>query len=252
MDPAGPDCTMADAIFTEPRLAAIYDALDGDRTDLDLYVELVDEVEGRSVLDLGCGTGSLACQLASRGIEVVGVDPAAASLAMARRKPHAERVRWHEGDATTLPPSQVDVATMTGNVAQVFLDDAEWQAALRALQGALRPGGTLLFEVRDPARHAWREWTRDQSYRQLVVPGSGAIETWVEVTDLRPPFVSFLWTFVFGDDGATLTSASTLRFRSRDEITASVERAGFQVVTVRDAPDRPGLEFVFHCRKADA
>jgi 2-polyprenyl-3-methyl-5-hydroxy-6-metoxy-1,4-benzoquinol methylase len=32
----------------------------------------------RSVLDVGCGTGSFACMLAQRGIEVVGVDPAAA------------------------------------------------------------------------------------------------------------------------------------------------------------------------------
>jgi hypothetical protein len=138
---------------------------------------------------------------------------------------------------------------MTGNVAQVFLDDGEWHAVLRGLQGALRPGGTLLFEVRDPAREAWRGWTKEQTYRQLVVPGAGPIETWVEVTDLLPPLVSFQWTFVFGDDGAVLTSTSTLRFRSRAEITASVEGAGFEVVAVHDAPDRPGLELVFQCRK---
>ena len=95
---------MADAIFEEPRLAAIYDPLDGDRTDLDAYCALVDELGAGSVLDIGCGTGSFACRLAHHGTDVVAVDPAAASVDVARRKPDAERVRWVVGDATALPP----------------------------------------------------------------------------------------------------------------------------------------------------
>ena len=72
-----------------------------------------------TVLDVGCGTGTLACLLAARGLDVVAVDPAAASLDVARRKPGAGRVRWLHADATALPPLRVDLATMTGNVAQV-------------------------------------------------------------------------------------------------------------------------------------
>ncbi|MEJ7707650.1 MAG: class I SAM-dependent methyltransferase [Nocardioidaceae bacterium] len=66
------------------------------------------------VLDVGCGTGTFALLLADRGLEVIGVDPAAGSLDVARAKPGAERVRWIHGDATALPPMQVDLATMTG------------------------------------------------------------------------------------------------------------------------------------------
>jgi SAM-dependent methyltransferase len=114
---------MVDVLFAEPRLAEVYDPLDADRSDLDVYAALVDELGARSVLDVGCGTGTFACLLAERGKEVTGVDPAAASLAVARGKPGADRVRWLIGDATTLPPLQVDLVTMTGNVAQVFLTD---------------------------------------------------------------------------------------------------------------------------------
>jgi ubiquinone/menaquinone biosynthesis C-methylase UbiE len=49
-----------------------------------------------------------------------GVDPAGASLDVARAKLHVDRVRWLHGEAATLPPLHVDLATMTGNVAQVF------------------------------------------------------------------------------------------------------------------------------------
>jgi 2-polyprenyl-3-methyl-5-hydroxy-6-metoxy-1,4-benzoquinol methylase len=51
---------VADDIFEHPRLAAIYDALDSDRSDLDVYVAIADELGARRVLDVGCGTGTLA------------------------------------------------------------------------------------------------------------------------------------------------------------------------------------------------
>ena len=240
---------MSDAIFAEPRLAAVYDAFDGDRDDLAAYIALADEHGARSVLDIGCGTGTFACLMADRGLEVVGVDPAAASLDVARSKPGAERVRWVHGDVTELPPLQVDMVTMTANVAQVFLDDGAWAATLRAARTALRPGGLLVFESRRPERQAWTEWDRERSLRRAVVPDVGAVETWVEVTDVRGGLVSFRWTFAFDADDAVLTSDSTLRFRSRDELVDAVRSAGLELQDVRDAPDRPEAEFVVLARR---
>lgn len=238
---------MPDAVFAEPRLAELYDPLDPDRSDLDAYLALVDEVGVRSVLDIGCGTGTFACLLAERGVEVTAVDPAAASLEVARRKPHAERVRWFNGDATTLPPLQVDLVTMTGNVAQVFLADEDWAATLRAAHAALQRGGLLVFEARDPAQEAWRTWTRENTVQRLAIRGV-EVETWHDITDVSPPFVSFRTTFVFESDGAVLTSDSTLRFRDRDELGDSLLATGYSIEDVRDAPDRPGLELVFVAR----
>jgi SAM-dependent methyltransferase len=242
---------MADAIFEERRLAEIYDALDSDRSDLEPYLALVDEIGAGALLDIGCGTGTFACLAAQRGVEVTAVDPAAASLNVARRKPHAELVRWLIGDAPRLPPLQVDVATMTGNVAQVFLTDRDWTSTLRAARATLVPGGLLLFEVRDPTFEGWREWNREQSLRRVTIPSVGTVETWVELIDVRPPFVSFRTTFGFESDGAVLTSKSTLRFRGRSEIEDSLHALGYVVEQIRDAPDRPGREFVFLARKVE-
>jgi SAM-dependent methyltransferase len=249
-----------DAIFAERRLAEIYDPLDPDRGDLDLYLGVAAEFGARSVLDVGCGTGTFACLLAGSagqgsagqgsagqdgGVDVTGVDPAAASLDVARTKPGADRVRWLHGDATRLPPLQVDLATMTANVAQVFLTDEDWSATLRGIHAALRPGGHLVFETRDPARQAWLDWNRAATYKRADIPGVGEVETWTDVTAVRGDYVSFRSTFVFASDQATLTSHSTLRFRSRAEIDASLAEAGYAVIDVRDAPDRPGREWIY-------
>src|SRR5947209_6505298 len=98
-----------DAIFAEPKLAEIYDLLDGpDRPDLAPYLAIADEFHAHSVIDLGCGTGTLACRFASRGFEVVGIDPATASLDVAQRKVDGDRVRWITGTAVQLKGLDAD------------------------------------------------------------------------------------------------------------------------------------------------
>jgi SAM-dependent methyltransferase len=242
---------MPDAIFDDPRLAAIYDALDPDRSDLDAYVAMVAEFGARSVLDLGCGTGVFAIMLAQRGIEVLGVEPAEASLDVARAKPGSDRVTWIHGDASAIPVDvTVDAVTMTANVAQVFLTDGDWLATLAAIHAALRPGGRLIFESRDPARRAWEEWTQERTRSTTDVPGVGHVTEWVQVTDVVDDgeLVTFESPNVFEADGTVITSRSTLRFRSREEIEESLTAAGFVVDEVREAPDRPGRELVFVAR----
>jgi SAM-dependent methyltransferase len=236
---------VADATFEDPRLARVYDPLDPDRRDLDAYAALVVELGMRTVLDVGCGTGTFACLLASRGIEVVGVDPAAASLDVARAKPGADAVRWLLGDATTLPPLQVDGAFMTGNVAQVFTGDDEWAATLAAVRRSLHPGGWFVFETRVPAARAWERWTPADTRAVVDVPDVGEVESWTDVTDVTGDLVTFRSTTVFRRADLTLESVSTLRFRDRPTVTASLLAEGFEVVEVRDAPDRPGREHVF-------
>jgi SAM-dependent methyltransferase len=233
-----------DALFADPRLAPLYDAFDapepGVRPDLVAYLALAEEFGARRVLDVGCGTGNLALLLAGRGLAVTGVDPAAASLAVAAAKDPAGRVSWVHGDAAAVAGLGADLAVMTGNVAQVFLSDADWAAALRGVHGALRPGGAFVFETRRPEARAWEQWAV-----QRPAETAAGVERRFALTEVRPPLVSFRYTYRFLGTGEVITSDSTLRFRSREELAASLADGGFVVHDVREAPDRPGLEYVF-------
>lgn len=236
-----------DPIFSHPRLARIYDALDGDRDDLDLYIELIQGSEPDHVLDVGCGTGSLATRLVELGFNVTGADPAAASLAVARSKPHAQEIRWICASAAGLPMVGADVATMTGNAAQVFLTDSDWRAALAGVRAAIRGGSRFLFETRVPEQRAWEGWTEANTRRTLETP-EGPVEAWTELEQISLPFVTFVTMCRFLSDGEVLSSRSTLRFRSAHEVSESLHLAGYVVDDILDAPDRPGQEMVFLTR----
>ncbi|TYC96314.1 class I SAM-dependent methyltransferase [Arthrobacter echini] len=237
---------MPDAIFGHPRVARVYDPLDPDRSDLDTYMDLVDEFEATAVLDVGCGTGTFGSRLAmERGLRVLGVDPAGASVAVARTKAGADQVMWLVGiavdvaaDASNL--GQYDLATMTANVAQVFVDDDGWLANLRAIRTCLRPGGHLAFESRVPSDRAWERWTKELTHQVVDVEGEGPVEDWVQVTRVDGELVTFESPTIFLADGERIDSTSTLRFRTREALERSLLTAGFSGTEVRDLPYAPG------------
>lgn len=244
---------MPDAVFSHPRLAGVYDALDPDRSDLDAYVDLVGELGAASVLDVGCGTGTLACRLAAGGVEVLALDPAQASVEVARAKVGAEKVAWAVATVVEVAAhpdhaGRFDLCTMTANVAQVFLEDQEWLATLEAVRACLRRGGHLAFETRVPADRAWDRWTKQASHQVVDVAGQGLVEDWVQVTAVAGDLVTFDSPTIFLADGQRVESTSTLRFRTQAQIVESLQRSGFASVETRDLPYAPGRGWLFLAR----
>lgn len=127
--------------YTDPRLVALYDTVCEPRADLAFYIRLAGTLRASSIVDIGCGTGLLACELAGRGHRVTAVDPSPAMLDFARHRPGGGGVSWIEGTASRLGEVQADLAIMTGHVAQVIGDNEGWHTTLGAVHRALRPGG---------------------------------------------------------------------------------------------------------------
>ena len=190
-----------------------------------------------SIVDLGCGTGLITRALAREGYRLIGVDPAPAMVDIARRRPYGDRVHWIDGDASQLGTPDADLAIMTGHVAQFFVTDENWHATLIALGAALRPGGSLAFESRNPGAREWEGWT-PEARRSVDDPSAGRVETWSEVDDVRDGIVSYTIHYAFVATGDELVSPIKLRFRSEAELTESLRDAGFTVERVYGDWDR--------------
>jgi hypothetical protein len=63
------------------------------------------------------------------------------------------------------------------------------------------------------------------------------------VSEVALPLVTFEGSTAIGEE--IMRSTSSLRFRERNEVERDVSRYWFNVLEVRDAPDRPGREMVF-------
>jgi hypothetical protein len=76
------------------------------------------------------------------------------------------------------------------------------------------------------------------------------VTSWEDVVEVTADLVTFRSMTAYERDGVVIESTSTLRFRDRPEIEASLRDHGFEIAEVRDAPDRPGLELVFLARRS--
>jgi hypothetical protein len=167
-------------------------------------------------------------------------------LDFARRQPGSGSVTWILGDASALDPTAtVDLAICTGN-AIMQIGPTELPATLRSLAGALRPGGTLSFESRNPAFREWEHWTTGVDERDTPV---GFLREWMEVTEVSGGRVVFDAHNVL-PDGRDRVYTNTLYFRTAEEFRAELEAAGFTDVTWAGdwrgtpvAPDSPILVF---------
>ena len=98
---------------------------------------------GMAALDLACGTGDIAFELAERGADVVGLDLTHRMLQLAQRKNRAGRAaRFVTGDMMALPfpDASFDLVTTGYGIRNV----PRIEPALAEIRRVLRPGGLLL------------------------------------------------------------------------------------------------------------
>jgi ubiquinone/menaquinone biosynthesis C-methylase UbiE len=217
---------MPDEHYENPKLAAIYDRFSPWSIDRDFYLALADDPP-QYVLDLGCGSGLLCDAYAAQGHIVTGVDPTAAMLDVARRKPHARQIEWVQAFAQQYrSEKRFDLIIMTGHAFQVLLEDDDVTTALVAMRRHLKPSGRAVFESRNPAIDWAAEW--NGSF-QLSYQGETIRET-TQVLSRVGDRLTFELHYQFPNE--TLVSRSELRFLPRQAIEEHLLAAGLRVDAV--------------------
>lgn len=216
--------------------SAAYDELNPADHDHRFYADLARDLAVADAVDLGCGTGVLARRWAAAGIRAHGVDPDPAMIRVAReRDPHG-LATFTLGDSSVLGAATTDLVVMSGHVAQVFRDDDAWARTLADVHRALRPGGTLAFESRDPAARRWESWSRAETLRVVDTP-DGPVEFWHETVEVALPLVAYDTFTRTRATGATTADRDVLAFRDRAALEASLLTAGFTVRALHGAWD---------------
>jgi SAM-dependent methyltransferase len=222
--------------YADPRLAALYDVLNPAGDAAAFYLSLPGAPPAR-ILDVGCGTGLLACEFAARGYDVTGADPAAAMLATARARPGGGQVRWVQASAAELGTAAgldtgpgFDLIVMTGHVFQLLLEDRDVRAALRALARHLAPGGRLAFETRNPALREWQDWNPRDTSQRVEAAGITA-DVHYDISAVAGELVTYETWYQFAGARDPVVVPDTLRFIGQAQVAAFLAEAGLTQVT---------------------
>jgi SAM-dependent methyltransferase len=155
--------------------AAFYDAIhDGFRDDIGLWLAFAGRTD-RPVLEVGCGTGRIAVELAAHGHAVTGVDPSRAMLARARARAEGRGldVRFIEGRVLelTLEAGHYGLIVVPLDVFLSCADGEEQRGTLAALADALTFDGTLALDLPGPG-----QWLDPATNGQPVLAFTGETE----------------------------------------------------------------------------
>lgn len=230
------DTFMVDYDYLEGyRDAELYDVEDaGYDKDYPLTAQWASRLGG-PLLDLACGTGTMALRFARQGYEVTGVDIMPEMIARARQKAEQQSasVEWIVADARDFHlQKQFPFIYMLGNAFQHFLTRADHEALLAHVREHLLPEGYFLFGTRNPSPRNLFE-TRFSEPQKLTMPdGAQLIST--ESQEYDP--ITQIQHYTFFNQKTTLagqkeekTLRTALRYVFPQEMETLLHYNGFQI-----------------------
>lgn len=189
---------------------------------------------GADVLDVPCGDGRIAVRLAKLGCRVVGIDRSERFIARARQRPESEHVRFDVGDMRALPYQAEFDCVVNWFSSFGYFDAATNRAVLRAFRRALRPGGRLVLEQRNPALTRRAVDAGGGSTAHVVARGLDPLVDRVRIDADQLHAERFVVR-----DGRVRKLEFSLEILTDDALTSALHQAGFTDVQCFDEDGQP-------------
>ncbi len=204
----------------------------------DFIEESLGVAKGGVLLDLACGGGQHAVELAQRGYGVVGYDLSLYQLAVAAdvAQEYGQKLNLLQGDMREMAFEEMFDGIYCWNTSFGYFEEEKNAAVAQRIFRALRPGGMFLLDVAN---------------RDFVVANQPA-QTWFEgdacvcMDDMAVDFITSrlkVKRSLILDDGRTMECSYSIRLYSLHELGKILHDAGFRVTEASGHPSTPGVFF---------
>lgn len=194
--------------------------------------------EGATLLDLACGTGRHAVELAKRGYQVVGFDLSLAMLARAsdEAQDRRQKINFVQGDMREMQFEDTFDGIYSWNTSFGFFDEEKNNAVIARVHRALKKGGQFLLDV------ANRDYIVRQAPSLAWFEGDGCICMDEMQIDFITSRMRVKRTLMM-DDGRSKEIEYSIRLYSLHELGKLLHDNGFRVAEVSGRMGTPGVFF---------
>jgi SAM-dependent methyltransferase len=193
---------------------------------------------GGALLDLACGTGRHAVELARRGYQLVGFDLSLAMLARAsdEAQERATKLNFVQGDMREMAFAEQFDGVYCWNTSFGYFDEEKNAMVVDRVRSSLKAGGLLLLDVVN------RDFVTQQSPSLAWFEGDGCVCMDEMIVDFITSRMRIKRTMML-DDGRSREIEYSMRIYSLHELGKMLHEHGFKVCEVSGGTATPGVFF---------
>ncbi|KYF77218.1 hypothetical protein BE11_18040 [Sorangium cellulosum] len=208
------------------------------RREVDFIEERLGVEKGAVILDLACGAGSHAIEIASRGYSVVGYDLSLAMLARAAddAQDRGQKLNFLQGDMREMTFEETFDGVYCWSTSFGYFDDEKNADVLARIRRALRAGGMLLLDIVN------RDYVASRQPSLVWFEGDGCVCMDEMQVDFFTSRLRVKRTVMF-EDGRSREIDYSIRLYGLHELGKLLHEAGFKVTEVTGHPAHPGVFF---------